>query len=70
MLKTLRTRAGLSQEALACHAGVHPSYVSQIESGARIPSVPVLERILVAVGATDVERSRVLRVVSSSRSAA
>nr|WP_290669391.1 transcriptional regulator [Ardenticatena sp.] len=43
-LKTLRERAGISQEALAEEAGISSAYVSQIESGQRNPPSPPILR--------------------------
>lgn len=37
-LKSLRTRAGLSQRAAAKHLGVSPSIISSYETGERTPS--------------------------------
>lgn len=49
-LRTIRTRQGLSQRALAKRAGVPSSSVSLIESGKVNPSVGVLKRLLDAAG--------------------
>ncbi|GAP64078.1 hypothetical protein ARMA_2501 [Ardenticatena maritima] len=43
-LKTLRERAGISQEALAEEAGISSAYISQIESGQRNPPSPPILR--------------------------
>lgn len=67
MLRSLRTRVGMSQESVAQRAGIHPSYLSQLESGARVPSVFVLERLLVVLGASDQERSMALHEVGCTR---
>lgn len=66
MLRRLRVQRGWSQEAVALRAGIHPSYLSQVESGTRTPSVLVLERLLVVLGASDKQRSAILREVSKS----
>ena len=50
VLRDARRRAGLSQVELARRAGVTQSVVSAYESGARQPSVPVLERLVAATG--------------------
>ena len=45
-----RREAGLSQEALADLAKVARSYMSDVERGARNPTLRVVERIAVALG--------------------
>jgi transcriptional regulator with XRE-family HTH domain len=42
-LRRLRLERGLSQEALAHDAEVAPSFISQIESGKRSPTVTLLD---------------------------
>lgn len=49
-LHEARIRAGLTQTELARRAGVTQSVISAYESGARQPSVPVLERLVAATG--------------------
>ena len=46
-----RRRAGLSQRRLAALAGTSQATVSAYETGRKLPSVPVLERLLRASGA-------------------
>ena len=41
----LRHAAGLSQEALADKAGVHRTYVSQLERGLKAPTLTVLFKL-------------------------
>ena len=41
-IRTLRTEAGLTQETLAWDCDLDKGYLSQVESGKRLPSVPVL----------------------------
>src|SRR5438552_5013784 len=50
VLREARSRAGLSQVELGRRAGVTQSVVSAYESGARQPSVPMLERLVRAAG--------------------
>lgn len=50
VLRDSRRLAGLSQVELARRAGVSQSVVSAYESGARQPSVPMLERLVAATG--------------------
>jgi len=49
-LHEARQRSGLSQTELARRAAVTQSVISAYESGARQPSVPVLERLVAATG--------------------
>lgn len=50
-LQTLRREKGMSQEELAYQANVHQTYLSGVERGRRNPSIMVLARIAVALGA-------------------
>jgi len=49
-VRAARQEAGLSQEALAEAARLHPTFVSNIERGYRVPSVPTLLRLATALG--------------------
>ncbi|HXH53137.1 MAG TPA: helix-turn-helix transcriptional regulator [Sphingomicrobium sp.] len=49
-VRRLREAQGLSQEAFADEAGIHRTYVSDIERGARNPTVAVVERLARALG--------------------
>jgi len=51
-LRTLRHRAGLSQEGLGERAQVHRTYVGSVERGERNPSTATLARMLQALGVT------------------
>jgi transcriptional regulator with XRE-family HTH domain len=53
-LQKLRREKGLSQEELADLANIHQTYLSGVERGKRNPTVTVLQRIAVALGA-DIE---------------
>lgn len=44
-LRRLREAKGWSQEAFADEAGIHRTYVSDIERGARNPTIKVLEKL-------------------------
>ncbi|MEN0000949.1 MAG: helix-turn-helix transcriptional regulator [Pseudomonadota bacterium] len=48
----------MSQEELAARAGLHPTYVSGIETGARNPTLRVVGRIAVAL---EVEAAALLK---------
>jgi transcriptional regulator with XRE-family HTH domain len=49
-LKAVRTGQGLTQEDLAAKAGLHPTYISDIERGARNPSWDVVARLAEGLG--------------------
>ena len=51
-LRRLRQEKGLSQEHFAFEAGIHRTYVSDIERGARNPTITVVEKLAVALGTT------------------
>ena len=57
-IRRLRTERGLSQEAFADLAGIHRTYVSDIERGARNPTILIVQRLGDALGveATDLLR--------------
>jgi transcriptional regulator with XRE-family HTH domain len=50
VLRQARRRAGLTQRELASRAAVAQSVVGRIESGAVIPRVDTLDRLLAAAG--------------------
>jgi len=43
-IKTQRTSLGISQEELAHRAGLHRTYISDLERGARNPSIESIEK--------------------------
>lgn len=47
-----RVAAGLSQEALASAAGVHPTYVSLLERGLRDPRLTSIQKVARALGSS------------------
>ena len=49
-IKRLRTAKGLSQEAFAHEADLHRTYVSDIERGARNPTITVVEKLAKPLG--------------------
>jgi len=51
-LKRLRTAKGWSQEAFAFEAGIHRTYISDLERGARNPTISILERLARPLGVT------------------
>jgi transcriptional regulator with XRE-family HTH domain len=51
-VKTLRTNLGITQEELSNRTGVHPTYISDIERGARNPSWAALVKLVRGMNAT------------------
>jgi transcriptional regulator with XRE-family HTH domain len=49
-LRKLRQAKGLSQEAFADVAGIHRTYVSDLERGARNPTITVVDRLAKGLG--------------------
>ncbi|MBV9843094.1 MAG: helix-turn-helix transcriptional regulator [Sphingomonadaceae bacterium] len=49
-LRQLRNEKGWSQEQFADEAGVHRTYVSDIERGARNPTITVVEKLAKPLG--------------------
>ena len=54
-LRRLREARGWSQEAFADEAGIHRTYVSDIERAARNPTITVVEKLAVPLGVTAAE---------------
>jgi transcriptional regulator with XRE-family HTH domain len=48
-LRIMRKKKGLSQEELACHAGINRNYVGQIEREEKSPTVDILEKLAIAL---------------------
>jgi transcriptional regulator with XRE-family HTH domain len=49
-LKRLRAAKGWSQEDYAFEAGIHRTYISDIERGARNPTIEVLVKLAAPLG--------------------
>ena len=49
-LKRLRSAKGWSQEQYAFEAGIHRTYVSDIERGARNPTIEILVKLAKPLG--------------------
>ncbi len=50
LLRDARRRSGLDQAELARRAATTQTYVSRVERGVTVPSLPTLERLLHAMG--------------------
>jgi transcriptional regulator with XRE-family HTH domain len=50
VIRELREKKGLTQEAVAHMAGVHPTWVSRLESGMLNPSWGMVARVAKALG--------------------
>ena len=48
-LRRLRLEKGWSQEAFAHEAGIHRTYISDLERGARNPTLTVVEKLAKAL---------------------
>ena len=46
----LRKAKGWSQEQFAFEAGIHRTYISDLERGARNPTISVLEKLAICLG--------------------
>ena len=57
IIRDLRVAKRISQEVLAERAGIHRTYVSQIERGMKSPTIVVLQRIAQAL---DMRASEIL----------
>lgn len=51
-LRRLRQEKGWSQEAFAFEADLHRTYISDLERGARNPTITVVEKLAKALGVT------------------
>ena len=60
-IRRLRLDRGLSQEVLAFEARLNPSYVSQIETAAKSPTVATLQKLALALKVPIVEFFRETR---------
>ena len=54
-VRRLRDGKELSQEAFAHEAGIHRTYVSDIERGARNPTISIVQRLADALGVEPAE---------------
>ncbi len=51
-VKKIRRERGWSQEELAFESGLHRTYISGIERGARNPTLLVIDQVAAALGVT------------------
>jgi transcriptional regulator with XRE-family HTH domain len=51
-IKELRRRLGVSQEELASRAGMHATYLSDLERGQQTPTLDMLNRVARGLGVT------------------
>jgi transcriptional regulator with XRE-family HTH domain len=51
-LKRLRLAKGWSQETFAFNADIHRTYISDLERGARNPTITVLDKLALPLGVT------------------
>lgn len=63
-VKRLREDRGLTQEALAHAAGVHPTWLSRLEGGALNPSWGMVARVAAGLG---IELSELAKAAESLR---
>lgn len=49
-MRRLRQSKGWSQEEFAHQAGLHRTYISDLERGARNPTITVVEKLALALG--------------------
>lgn len=50
-IRRLRQSQGWSQEQFAFEAGIHRTYISDLERGIRNPTITVVEKLATALGA-------------------
>ena len=48
-VRRLREATGLSQEAFADDAGIHRTYISDVERGKRNPTIAVVDKLAIAL---------------------
>ncbi len=61
-IRRLRIDLGVSQEELAQRAGIHRTYISQLERGIKSPTLIVLTKIAKALGTRP---SHILRLIET-----
>lgn len=51
-LKELRKDRGWTQAKLAAKSGISQTYISELEQGKKQPTLPIIKKLAVALGAT------------------
>lgn len=54
-IKQVRIKRGLTQEQVSASSGLHPTYISDIERGARNPSWEAITRLADGIGVSTAE---------------
>lgn len=54
-VKQIRIQRGLTQEQVSAASGLHPTYISDIERGARNPSWQVITQLAEGIGVSTAE---------------
>lgn len=57
-VKQIRVQRGLTQEQVSAASGLHPTYISDIERGARNPSWEAITRLAGGIGVPTAEIAR------------
>ncbi|MDW5264829.1 MULTISPECIES: helix-turn-helix domain-containing protein [Acidobacteriaceae] len=63
VIASLRNKSHISQEELAARAGVHRTYISQLERDLKSPTVDTLKNIALALG---IKTSRLIRLTEGN----
>jgi transcriptional regulator with XRE-family HTH domain len=63
-VRHVRVAKAMTQEALAEAAGLHPTFVSNVERGYRVPTIPTLLRIAEGLGVSPYDLIQGLRAGS------
>lgn len=69
-LKTLRSSRHMTQEELSARTGTHPTYISDIERGARNPSWAALVKLVAGMDADMAELGAVFDGIAATPPAA
>lgn len=64
MLRPFRVRTGRNLTDVAKQVGSTPATLSRVETGKRVPSLPLAAAVMVELGLTDAEIAEVVRGVA------
>ncbi|GIV10351.1 MAG: hypothetical protein KatS3mg019_2442 [Fimbriimonadales bacterium] len=67
-IRQAREKRTITQNQLALRARIAPSTLNRWERSLTYPSIPELEQVLIALGASEAERAEALRLLSAPRS--